>query len=527
MKWLLSIFLFLLFFVSCIEKKSSLLSDRKNTLRYPLGGEPPTLDWNKSTDTTSSLILQNIMEGLTEYDFTKKKVTVRGALAEKWTSSSSGTQWAFYLKSHIKWNDGKPLTAQHFIDSWERLLNPKTGAEYASFLFPIKNARAYNSGQISDFNQVGVKIGTKGELLIHLGKGLSYLPYLFTHTSTFPIRKDIIKKNWTEPETLITLGPYRLIRWDHDKALVLTAEKSYHGAPPFIKKVILYVIPEETTTINMFFSGRLDVVDHLSARELPFFKKKPEYRSHNILSLYYYGFNVNKPPLNDVRVRKALSHGISREEIALILNGGLVPLGSWIPPEIFGHNKNIGLKFDPKRANKLLDEAGYQDRSRLPTLQLSYNTNANHKMIAENIQSQLKKNLRIDIELDNQEWKTYLQRLSLKQTQIFRLGWLADYPDPDNFMNLMTSFSENNHTNWEHKEFDNLILKALTLPNDPKRKSFYDSAQKILLEQEVPVLPLFSGISHKLISFRVKNYPLNTMSYVLFKNIQLKEPSAD
>ena len=277
----------------------------------------------------------------------------------------------------------------------------------------------------------------------------------------------------------------------------------------------------------MFFSNRLDVVEHLSARELPFFKKKPEYRSHPVVSLYYYGFNVQKPPLNNVLVRKAISHGISREEIALILNGGLAPLESWIPPEIFGHDKNIGLKFDPKMANQLLDEAGYQDRNLFPTLQLSYNTNANHKMIAENIQSQLKKNLKINIELDNQEWKTYLQRLSLKQVQIFRLGWLADYPDPDNFMNLMSSFSENNHTNWKHKEFDNLILEALPLPNGEKRKSLYGRAQKILLEKEAPVLPLFSGISHKLVSNRVKNYPLNTMSYVLFKNIQLKEPEAD
>ena len=166
------------------------------------------------------------------------------------------------------------------------------------------------------------------------------------------------------------------------------------------------------------------------------------------MSLYYYGFNVNSPPLSDVRVRKAIAHGINRKEIALILNEARKPLSSWIPPGLFGNNKNIDLQFDPILASRLLDKAGYRDRVRFLRLKLSYNTNANHKMIAENVQVQLRKNLKIDIELDNQEWKTYLKKLSLEQTQIFRLGWLADYPDPDNFMNLMASFSENNHTGW-------------------------------------------------------------------------------
>ena len=481
------------------------------------------MDWNKSTDSTSSLVVQNIMEGLMEYDFSQGKVGVKGALAESWRSSKDKKRWTFRLKSQILWHDGKPLQAGHFIDSWERLLNPETGSEYAQFLFPVKNARAYNSGKIKDFKKVGLKKGSQGEILIELEKGISYLPYLFTHTSTFPIRKELVGKNWTEPENLVTLGPYRLSRWDHDKALVLEAEKSYYGPPPSVKKVILYVIPDETTVLHLFFSGRLDVAGNLPSRELPLLKKKPEYRSHSTLSLYYYGFNVNNPPLNDSRVRKALALGVDRREIALILNNSQSPLSSWIPPGLFGYNKDIGLKFDPAKASRLLDEAGYKDRSLFPTLTLSYNTNANHKTIAENIQAQLKRNLNIHLELDNQEWKTYLKKLSLEKTQIFRLGWIADYPDADNFINLMASFSENNHTGWGHEVFDNLVLKAMALPDGSERKALYDRAQEILLEKEVPVFPLFSGINHQLISSRVKKYPLNVMSYVLFKTVELKD----
>ena len=231
---------------------------------------------------------------------------------------------------------------------------------------------------------------------------------------------------------------------------------------------------------------------------------------------------MKHPVLKDVRVRKALIHAVRREEIVRLLNGGQKPLKSWIPKGIFGYNEEIGLSFDPEEAARLLDEAGYKNRSSFPRIKLSYNTTADHKMIAENVQSQLKRNLNIDIDLINQEWKTYLQRLSTGDTEIFRLGWMADYPDPDNFMNLMTSFSDNNHTHWSLEEYDRLILKAMSLPNGSRRQALYDKAQKILLEWEAVVFPLFAGVSHLLISPRLKKYSLNVMSEVYFGNMELK-----
>lgn len=514
------------FLTSCLEKKKSPYTDYdiRHTLRYPLSAEPPTLDWNKSTDTTSSLVIQNIMEGLTDYHFSEKGIQVQGALAQSWQASQDKKEWVFYLKKDVVWSDGVLLKSQHFVDGWKRLLNPQTGSEYAYFLFAIKNARAYHEGKIKDFNKVGVQVGLSGELKVTLEKGLSYFPYLLTHPSTFPIRKDLIeskKSLWTNPENIITLGPYKLARWDHDKALILKENKKYFGAKPFIKKVILYIIPEEITALNLFYSGRLDVVTTLPIKDLVFLRKKPEYRNHNILSLYYYGFNVKSPPLKDVSIRKAIVHSIDRSEIVKLLNGGQQPLKSWIPKGLFGHSPHVGLGFNPERAQKILQSKGYKDGSQLPKIKLFYNTVSVHKMIAENIQAQLKKNLNLDIELNNQEWKTYLQRLKTKEVEIFRMGWMADYPDPDNFMNLMTSFSDNNHTQWNNLKFDQLVLEAMVTSDSPQRKTLYDQAQKILLEQDVVAMPLFSSVAHLLISSRVKNYPLNVMSHVLFKKIKL------
>ncbi|MBC6415563.1 MAG: peptide ABC transporter substrate-binding protein [Bdellovibrionales bacterium] len=522
--------LFLALFLSLCScfftKKQSFYTNYnlKESFRYPILSEPPTLDWNKSTDRASALIIQNIMEGLTEYDFSEKEPQVKAALAKNWTNSKDNKVWTFFIKDNVFWTDGERLTAKHFLSSWERLLNPKTASEYAYFLFPIKKARKYNQGIIKDFKEVGVKIGKQGELIVELEKALFYFPYLLTHTSTFPIRTDVIEKKkalWTEAENIVTLGPYKLYKWEHDKALVLIKNDSYYGKAPSIKNIIFYIIPEETTIMNLYQSGRLDVATPLISRDLPFLTKRKDHYFHNILSLYYYGFNLKAPNLKNKKVRQAIIHAIDRKEIVQLLNRGNPISTSFLPQGLFAYNPKIGLNFDPEKARKLLKEIPPQS---LPSkIQIFYNTTSDHKMIAENIQSQLKKNINLNIELNNQEWKTYLQRLKAKQVEIFRLGWLADYPDPDNFMNLMASFSENNHTGWKNERYDSLILKAMVMKNTNLRKKLYDQAQKILLEEEAVVFPIFTDVSHILISPRIKNYPLNVMSYILFKHIEVKQ----
>ena len=524
-----TILIFLSCFLSaCFVKKQSFYTNHnlKETFRYPIVSEPPTLDWNKSTDTTSSLVIQNIMEGLAEYDFSKKYVQLKPALAEYWSSSADKKIWTFHLKKNVLWTDGKKLQSQDFISAWERLLNPKTGSEYAYFLFSIKKAQEYNQGLIKDFQEVGVKIGKQGELIVELKKGLFYFPYLLTHPSTFPIRKDIIsqkKSLWTEPQNIVTLGPYKLSRWDHDKALILTKNDGYYGRKPSVQKLVLYIIPDETTIMNLYSGGLLDVARPLLSRDLPFLKKRKDHYTNSSLSLYYYGFNVVAESLKNPKMRQAIVHAINREEIVKLLNRGDKLLKSWIPEGLLAYNPSLGLDFDPQKAKRLIKQMGYTEVSKPPKIQIFYNSTADHKMIAENIQSQLKKNIGLNVELSSQEWKTYLHRLKTKEVELFRLGWLADYPDPNNFMNLMTSFSENNHTGWKNKKFDKLIEQAMTTEDSSQRKKLYDQAQKLLLEEETAVFPIFTTVSHLLISPRIKNFPLNVMSYILFKNIEISE----
>ena len=521
----LILFVCIFSFNSCIKKKISEWEKfpLSETFRFNMTSEPPSLDWNKATDSSSALILDNIMEGLTDYDFSKETVGLQPALAEKWGSTSDRKTWTFTIREGVKWSDGKDLTARHFLDSWERLLNPQTASEYAYFLFPIKNAQSYNEGSLKDFSKVGVSINQNGQLVVELNEGKNYFPYLMSHMSTYPIRKDIIQKygenDWTKPQYIVTLGAYHLMKWEHDKQIILERNTNYHGNLAKIRNVIIYMIPDTTAVLNLFEMNRLDAISNLPSRELPFLRKKKEYREHGASSIYYYGFNTKKKPFHDVRVRKAFNLAIDKKEIIELLQGGQTVLGGWIPKGLFGYDSTLGLNFDPKTALSLLDLAGYKDRTQFPRVVISYNTNEDHKRIAENIQAQLKKNLNIQVELSNQEWKSYLYSLKTGEQEIYRLGWFADYPDPDTFMNLMTSYSDNNHTYWVNNRYDVLVDKASSLPNGETRLKLYLEAQNILTKEEVPVIPLYSSQSHWLISDRVSQFPLNVMSQIQFKNV--------
>lgn len=494
------------------------------TLRINLTSEPPSLDWHKSSDTTSSLITQNIMEGLVNYNLADKDLGLVPGLATKWESSKDAKNWKFTLRDDVKWNDGQAFTPQHVLDGWKRLLSKETASEYAYFLFAIKNAKSYNEGKVP-WEQVGAKVSGPNEISVELDKSMGYFPSLMTHHSTYPVRLDVVAKHgdkWTEPGNIVTLGAFNLKVWQHDKMLVMERNDTYFGDKAKVKYVAGYMIPEQSTAINLFDSNKLDSVHRLPSVELRKLKDRPEHKQENMLVMYYYGINIHRAPMDKPLVRKAIAAAIDRQEIVQMLAGGEVPLSSWIPPGVLAYEANIGSTFSPERAKALLKEAGYADPSKFPTIEIKFNTNENHQRVAENIQAQLKRNLGINVELKNEEWKVYLNTLKTDPPHLFRFGWLADYPDPDNFMTVMASFSDNNHTNWKSTKFDDLIMKAAGAIERETRKAIYAQAQKLMTEDDVPVIPLYAGTNHLLVSKRVKNYPINIMERYEYKGVELQ-----
>ncbi|MEK9627493.1 MAG: peptide ABC transporter substrate-binding protein [Nitrospinota bacterium] len=493
-----------------------------STFRMTIKNEPPALDASLATDSVSFTILTNLMEGLTQYDADLNPIP---AIAKRWEYSNEGTTITFYLREDAVWSDGKKVTAEDFEYSWKRLLAPETAAQYAYFLFDIKNAFEYNMGKLKDPDQVGVKAIREDVLEVTLKKPVVYFPSITTFMVTFPLRKDVIEKygdDWTEPENIVTNGPYLLKEWEHEYKLVLKANSKHYEGKPEINEVQIFVVQEPTTALTLYETGELDYIE-LPPIAIPHYKKSPEYRNKPQLRGYYYGFNVKKPPMDNVLVRRALAHAINRSLIPKILKGGELPSSSWVPKGMFGYNEGIGSKFDPEKARALLAEAGYPGGKDFPKVTAVFNTESKNRLIGAFIQEQWKKHLNIDVEFENQEWKVFLSQLDLDPPQIFRLGWGADFPDPDNFMNLFISTSGNNRLKWANANYDQLIAKGSTLKNPKDRQKVYDEAQVLLTETDVPMVPLFVTAQNLLVKPHVRGLKTNAMELLYLKRIRIEK----
>ena len=491
-----------------------------STLRIALRSEPPTLDWSLATDNVSFDVLTNLMEGLTQYNSDLEPVP---AIAERWEFSDDKRTLTYFLRDDVFWTDGQPVTAHDFEYSWKRLLAPATAAEYAYFLFDVANAYEYNSGQIKDPDRVGVKALSDRVLEVRLQRPVIYFPSITTFMVTFPQREDVIVRHgdrWTDPENLVTNGPFQLIEWQHEYKLVLRANENFYEGRAGVDRVVLYIVREATTELTLYETGELDMAE-LPPVAIPHYRGHSEYRTLPLLRGYYYGFNLEHPPFDDVRVRRALAHAIDRSRIPKILKGGELPTASWIPRGMFGYNPDIGPQFDPPRARQLLASAGFPGGAGFPKINVAYNTDPTNKLIAEFVQDQWQVHLNVTAELDSQEWKVFLNRLKVDTPPVFRLGWGADFPDPDNFMNLFTSTSGNNHLHWSNPRYDALIAQGAAEQDSVKRQAIYDEAQEILTVTDTAIISLFGLTQNVLIKPHVRGLELNAMELLYLKHVTL------
>lgn len=503
-------FFALLIIYSC-KPFSSGSSDK--VFRVNLGTEPPSLDWSLATDHVSFNVIANLMVGLTEFD---KELKPAPVIASSWDILEGGRKIVFHLRDDVAWSDGKKVRAQDFEYSWKRLLNPKTASEYAYILFDVLNAEEYHQGKISDEGLVGVMARDDLTLEVQLKNPASYFLSITTFEVTYPQRQDIVEKfgtKWTEPGNIVTNGPFLLSSWKHENEIQLQANPNFFLGKPAVEKIEMFMVNEKTTALAMYERGQLDFIDNHSIPifEKPRLAKAAGARRVPQLRGYYYGFVTDRKPFNDVRVRKAFSLAIDRSVFPKILHGGEEPALSWIPPGMPAHNPKIGLMYNPPEARRLLREAGYPDGKGFPQVTLGYNTDEDHKIVAEAVQGMWKRNLGVLVRLENQEWKVYLSKLNTDPPHVFRLGWGADYPDPDNFMKLFTSLSGNNNTRWKNSRYDQLVDLAAKEFDKRRRTRLYNAAQKILCEIDVPIIPLFTTAESTVLNPRFTGLEFNSM----------------
>jgi oligopeptide transport system substrate-binding protein len=524
--WLVLFCLTVVVLSSC--KRSSSRDDGK-TFRVNLSTEPPSLDWSLATDHVSFNVIANLMVGLTEFDKNLKPAPV---IAKSWNILEGGQKIVFHLRDDVLWSDGQKVRAQDFEYSWKRLLNPKTASEYAYSLFDIVNAEEFHQGKIADESAVGVHAADDTTLEVRLKHPASYFIALTTFEITYPQRRDVIEKfgtKWTEPENIVTNGPFLLASWKHENEIRLKANPNFFLGKPATEEVEMFMINEMTTALAMYEQGQIDFLDKdsIPILEKPRLSKMPGFKYVPQLRGEYYGFAVDRKPFNDPRVRKAFAMAIDRSVFLKLLRGSEQPATSWIPPGMLAHNPKIGLMYNPPEARRLLREAGYPDGKGFPPVALAYNTLEYNKIVAEAVQGMWKRNLSVLVRLENQEWKVFLKRLLNDPSPVFRSGWGADYPDPDNFIKLFASYSPQNYSRWKNARYDQLIEQAGRELNERKRARLYDDAQRILCEEDVPIVPLFTVTESTVLNPRYTGLEYNSMGRMLLRDVRLKTAGSE
>jgi len=449
-------------------------------IRTAVMSDPPTLDPAHITDTTSDMVARQIFDGLVDYDENLKIVPV---IAKNWTISKDGKVYTFNLRQGVKFHNGREVTAEDFKYSWERVMNPATKSERANFMEDIAKVEAPS------------KYVFKVTLKEPRGYFLQMLPY----SCFWVVPKEEVEKSGADfGNKPVGSGPFKFVSWTHDDKVVLEANKDYFAGRPYADGVEIRIIPDETVIIMELEKGNLEWYENIPPSEFTRLSEDPKWKDNIIskpeLGTYYIGMNCQKPPLNNKLVRQAINYAINREQIIKTIMRGMVqPATGILPPGIPGYSKRAPIPYDPERAKRLLKQAGYPDGKGLPTLELAFNKNATHQRIVEAIQADLKK-VGINVEPMQMDWAQYLEKVDRGETQLFRLGWIADYPDADNFLWVLFN-SKNwgppgNGAYYKNAKVDELTDRAKTMVQSAARNSLYKQAESIILE-DAPWAPIY------------------------------------
>jgi oligopeptide transport system substrate-binding protein len=475
--------------------------DRDQVLHVGNGTEPQELDPHVVTGVQEYHIMLALLEGLVTEDPVDEH-PVPG-VAERWDISPDHKVYTFHLRGDAKWSNGEPVTAQDFLQTFQRILTPSLGSEYSYMHFVVKNAEAFNEGKITDFTQCGYKAIDERTFRVTLENPTPYFLSLLTHHSWFPLHLPTIRKygdvyqrgnQWTRPGRFVGNGAFDLAIWRVNNVIEVHKSATYWDRERVkLNAIRFYPIGSDDTEERAFRAGQLHITETLPLSKIDYYKREHPDLLHidPYLGSYFYRVNVTKPPLNDKRVRRALAMTIDREAIVKnVLKGGQLPAYNLTPPGTAGYTCRTQLRGEINEAKRLLAEAGYPDGKSLPTIELLYNTLESHRTIAEAIQQMWKTSLGIDVRLVNQEWKVYLDSQRALNYQVCRASWIGDYVDPNTFLDMWVTGGGNNETGWSNKEYDRLIAQAAATADLQQRLEVFQKAEAILLD-ELPILPIY------------------------------------
>jgi oligopeptide transport system substrate-binding protein len=500
------------------------------TLERGLPSDPETLDPQKARSTQAAEVLRDIGEGLLGYTATGELVP---AAAASWEISEDGLSYTFHLRPEARWSNGDPVTAGDFVLGMLRLVDPATAAFYAQMIGAIDNASAIVTGEQPP-DALGVTAVDPHTLRVQLTRPTPYLLALLTHPSTFPAHPGSLETHgdgFARPGRLVTNGAYRLDAWVPGSLVSLRRNEHYwNNAATAIDAVNYHVLVQDTSELNRYRAGEL----HITSTVPPdsFAQVKAEYgdqlRIAPYLGVYYYGFNLTKPPFKDnPLLRQALSMAVDREQLALSVTGrGEAPAYSWVPAGVQNYEPPLMSfsalsKTDRETlARRLYKEAGYGEDKPL-RVELRYNTSDTNRKIAVAIQSMWAEVLGVETTLINEEFQVLLANMrDAEVTQVFRSSWLGDYNDAHTFLSVLLADSAANMPRYANREFDSLMSRAAEQVDLARRRLYLEEAERIMLADH-PVIPLYFFVSKHLVSPAVSGWGDNVLDYHYSQHLSL------
>jgi oligopeptide transport system substrate-binding protein len=469
------------------------------------GAEPPSLDPGLATDTTSANILLNIMDPLVKLD---EDLNAVENAAESWEISEDGKTVTFTLRDDLAWTNGDPVTAEDYDWSWKRTISPELAADYAYQFFGIAGAEEYNGCDAAEDDcaalrdQVGVRAVDDRTLEVTLTSAQPWFVQQMSHHSFLPVHRPTVEQfgeKWTEAANIVTNGPFSLDAWEHNSRIDLVKWDQWRGAADVsLTRVNGRMITDGVTAVQAFEAGELDATSGLPPEEIPRLKETPEYEQYEALGTYYYGINTKN--ITDVKQRQAMALAINRREIIdNIAQADQLPATGFTPAGMPGFDTInpaspwLPENGDIEQAKQLMSEV--QNPKRDITLLL--NDAPGHREIAVAVQDSWSE-LGLNVTIKQQEWAQFLEFLGPPPDQsvdVFRLGWIADYPDAFNFLELWTCESGNNNTQFCNEEYDSTIqqVRSGELAEEEERFEAYSTVEDIMFGEngEVPLIPIY------------------------------------
>ncbi|MGB8953785.1 MAG: peptide ABC transporter substrate-binding protein [Tumebacillaceae bacterium] len=483
-----------------------------------------TLDVSLTNNTVSSNAIGQLYEGLVHLDKDNKPAP---GTAKSWEVSSDGLTYTFHLQDNAKWWDGTPVTAQDFVYSWTRTLDPKTKSEYAFILYWIKGAQDFNNGKGAK-EDIALKAVDDKTLQVTLDAPRPYFIATMAFPTYYPLQQKAVEaagdKYGGDVDKVMGNGPFKITSWNHDQEWVFEKADTYWDAANVkLTKATYQVVKDQNAKLNLYESGQLDRTG-LTREQVELYKGNKEMSQYMSAGSFYLEYNTKVKPLNNVKVRQALSYALDSQKLVdVVWADGSVKAQSLTPKGTLdgmtgdytaGLGDLIKQSENASKAKQLLEEGLKEEGlSAFPKLKLTNTDSSNSKKMDEFLKEQWRTNLGIDIEIEEVPFKLKVQKQYGHQFDIVSAGWNPDYDDAMTYLDMFVTGSPNNDGQWSNADYDALVKKATAEADPKKRLGYMQDAEKILLK-ELPLIPLYWPGATVLTKSYVKDWVIRKSSPV-------------